>query len=153
MGGWVLTMSARISQLFKCWLSDNWVVDWVSIKGCLRIKQEFRSWVLITYPRGRFWCPAYSCAQLWGQVIGRGERGDEEGISTVSLFKFLSNLTERVIHMKGFILLLQVMVIKRFIPNWTQNLRRDCPENTQNGEGNGKGHGYYHCHCYCYRSW
>ena len=29
----------------------------------------------------------------------------------------------------------QVMAIKKFITNLTQNLRRDCPGNTQNGEG------------------
>jgi len=27
------------------------------------------------------------------------------------------------------------MAIKKSLPNLTQNLRRDCPGNTQNGEG------------------
>jgi len=146
MGGWVLTMYAKISQLFKCWLSDDWVINWVSIKGCLRIEQEYWSHSL---GKDALMPSIFLCTALGSSHWERGKKG----ISNISLFKFLSNLTERVIHMKGFTLLLQVMVIKRFIPNWTQNLRRDCPENTQNGEGNGKGHGYYHCHCYCYPSW
>lgn len=35
------------------------------------------------------------------------------------------------------------MAIKKFIPNLTQNLRRDYPGNAQNGEG--RVHGHY-CH-------